>query len=250
MRLTISAFVVVLLTTAPSASAQPATYGRVSVHPATLLCTDVPVFAAPTVSLRVIGVEDTQPRTAFAPGDSVVLSTGRAGGVEPGQRYLVRRVSRGISRQAISRESPGAVRTAAWLTVTAADDATALARIDGACDAVLPNDYLEPYVMPVLPRADGAGGTPQHDQMARVLFGIDETRSFGAGALLTIDHGSDHGVVQGRQFVVYRETGTGRPLVILGEAVALAVGPDVSTVVLTRAPYEVLAGDYLAMRTP
>ncbi|MDP1572472.1 MAG: hypothetical protein Q8L86_20935 [Vicinamibacterales bacterium] len=250
MRLIFSALVVALVATAPYAAAQPATFGRVSVHPATLLCTDIPVYVAPTVSLRVIGVEDTQPRAAFAPGDSVVLSTGLAGGVAPGQRYLIRRVSRGISRQPISRASPGAVRTAGWLTVTAADDATALARIDGACDAVLPDDYLEPYVLPVLPRADGAAGTPQHDRMARVVFGVDETRAFGTGALLTIDRGSDDGVAQGRQFVVYRDTGTGRPLVVVGEAVALAVGPDVSTVVLTRARYEVLAGDYLAMRTP
>ncbi len=239
---------VVLLVSAHGAAAQPATFDRVSVHPHSLLCTDLVVHTAPAVSLRVIGVQDTQPRYAFAPGDSVVLSAGRAGGVEPGQRYLIRRASRGPSRQPISAAAPGAVRTAGWLTVTAVDDGTALARIDYACDGVHPNDYLEPYVLASLPATDAGTGAPQHDQMARILFGTDQTGVFGAGSLFAIDHGSQHGVEQGRRFVVYRDTGTGRPLVIVGEAVALAVGPDTSTVVLIRSHFEALTGDYLAMR--
>ena len=248
MRLIISALVV--LASVQAAGAQSTTFGRVSVHPAGLLCTDIPVSAAPAAVLRIIGVQDTQSRGAFAPGDSVVLSTGRAGGVEPGQRYLIRRASRGPSRRAISPETPGAVRTAGWLTVTAADDGTALARIDGACDGVHPGDYLEPYVLPTLPRADGPAGIPQHDQMARILFGIDQTGAFGAGSLFAIDRGSEHGVVEGRQFVVYRDTATGGPLVIVGEAVAMSVRPDTTTVLLVGAAFEALAGDYLAMRVP
>jgi hypothetical protein len=248
MRLIISAIVV--LASAQFAVAQPARFGSVSVHPTTLLCTDMPVYAAPAATLRIIGVEDTMPREAFAPGDSVVLSAGRIGGVEPGQRYLIRRASRGPSRRAISPTTPGAVRTAGWLTITAVDDAAALARIDGACDSVHPDDYLEPYVVPVLPEARGTGGTPQHDQMARILFGVDETQTFGAGSLFSIDRGTNAGIEQGRQFVVYRDNGTGRPLVIVGEAVALSVGPDVATVLLVRADFEAAAGDYLAMRMP
>lgn len=248
MRLIIST--VVLLASVQVAGAQSTTIDRVSVHPAGLLCTDVPVYAPPAAELRVIGVQDTQPRGAFAPGDSVVLSAGLAGGVEPGQRYVIRRVSRGPERLPISPNAPGAVRTAGWLTVTAADEVTALARIDGACDGIHPEDYLEPYVLPTLPQPLGAAGVPQHDQMARILFGADESGAFGAGSLFSIDQGSDHGVTEGRQFVVYRNTGTGRPLVIVGEAIAMAVRPDTSTVLLVRSKYEALTGDYLAMRTP
>lgn len=231
-------------------SAQPAavTYGRVTVHPETLACADRPLSQPPVTGVRVLGVQDTQRRESFAPGDSLVLSAGHGAGLEPGQRFFLRRAVRGPSRAPISPETPGALRTTGWLTITAVDDQTALGRIDRACDAVFVDDSLEPFALPELPRALPGTGAPQHDAMARVLFGTDRTQAAGAGAILAIDRGAEDGLATGQAFVVYRDTGTGRPLVIIGEAVALAVGPDTSTVVLVRAGYEVMAGDYLAPR--
>lgn len=243
---------VLMFTLAPiSAAAQAppmATYGRFTVHPLAVVCTDVPVVAPREAALRVVGAQDTQPRRSFAPGDILVLSAGRTGGVEAGQRYLVRRVNRGPSRRPPSAAHPGALRTAGWVTITAVDDRTALARLDGACDAVHVGDLLEPYELPALPAAPASGGTPRHDRMARVLFGVDEVRAFGAGDLLAVDLGAADGLVPGQTFVIYRDTRAGAPLVIVGEAVALEVREATATVLVTGARYEILEGDYLAPR--
>lgn len=248
MRLVLASLAVAAASVAPALAQSAVTYGRVTVTPVTLACADKPVHEAPVASLRVLGAQDTQRRETFAPGDTLVLSAGAAAGVEPGQRYFIRRALRAPSRQPIAAATPGAVRTAGWLTVTAVDDRTALARVDYACDGIFTDDYLEPFALPVLPAAAPSTGAPQHDAMARVLFGVDRTEAFGVGGLANIDRGASHGVTPGQSFVVYRDTGTGRPLVIVGEAVALAVGPDAATVVLVRADREVLAGDYLAPR--
>jgi primosomal replication protein N len=250
MRVSGFAVLVALTAASPVAAQSPAAvpYGAVAVHSSTLACADVPTATVPSVPLRIVGVQDTMRRSSFAPGDSVVLNQGRTAGIEPGQRYYIRRATRGELRRPISAANPGAVRTAGWLTVTAVDDVRALGRIDAACDAVRHDDYLEPYEPVAVPAAPARAGAPQHDQMARVLPGTDQTQVFGAGALVPIDRGTDDGIGTGTQFVVYRDTRSGGPLVIVGEAVVVAAGPAFSTVVLTRTQYEVQSGDYLAPR--
>jgi hypothetical protein len=79
--------------------------------------------------------------------------------------------------------------------------------------------------------------------------GNDNRRSFGLGDYFVVDRGSDHGVTPGAQFVVYRDNLTpGNFLFELGEAIAVDVRPDSSTLQVTLSRDGFLVGDYVAIR--
>ena len=77
----------------------------------------------------------------------------------------------------------------------------------------------------------------------------DRRLSFGQGDFFVIDHGSDHGVMPGARFVVYHDKLTaGNFLYEVGEAVAVDVRPETSTLQVTLSRSSLTAGDYVAIR--
>jgi hypothetical protein len=68
-----------------------------------------------------------------------------------GQRFYARRLLPPRNGAPLSATDLGAVQTAGWLTVVAADEHSALARVDYACDAIRAGDYLEPFIEVELP---------------------------------------------------------------------------------------------------
>ena len=127
-------------------------------------------------------------------------------GVTVGRRYFTRRLQLGLDGLAPSPTALGAIRTTGWVTVIAADQGFALARVDYACDNVQSDDYLEPYIEPVLPATTAADGPPRFVDwnaeryqwegvdLGRVLFGPDRRQTFGAGDLANIDRGTAKGI--------------------------------------------------------
>ena len=82
-----------------------------------------------------------------------------------------------------------------------------------------------------------------------MLTGNDNRASFGRGDYFIVDRGSDHGVTVGAQFVVYRDKpAAGNFLFELGEAVAVEVRPESSTLRVTLSRDAFTAGDYVALR--
>ena len=142
------------------------------------------------------------------------------------------------------------MRTTGWLTVIGADEHSALARIDYACDGVASNDYLDPYVEPVLPRDVAADGRIDFSNLGRVLSGVDRRESFGAGDILSIDRGSAHGVTAGGRVAFYRDRRNGTPLVELGTGIVVEVSAGTSKVILDRSRSAVSSGDYAALKQP
>ena len=75
---------------------------------------------------------------------------------------------------------------------------------------------------------------------------------------MIIDRGSDHGIAAGDSFVVLRDKRAAsalfteprgqEPLTDIGEAVAVAVRPDSSTIFIFRARDAIMAGDFVAIR--
>jgi hypothetical protein len=205
-------------------------------------------FDLPDQSLRVTGGQDSVVRRAYAPGDLVTINGGVENGIEVGQEYFVRRLQT-EANQRPSRATPGAIRTAGWLKVYAVDKEWSLATIVHACDSVDVHDYLEPFVMPVVPAPSTENVKPQRDNYARILFGADFRRSFGKGDFFIIDHGSDHGVAAGDRFVIYRDKKMAENFLYdLGEAVVVEVNPDRSTLQATVSRDAFKAGDYAAIR--
>ena len=215
-----------------------------------MACAPRPAFDIPDQSLRVTGGQDAFRRRSYAPGDLVTINAGTANGIEPGQEYFVRRLQID-ENQRPSRETPGSIRTAGWIKVYAVDDELSLATVVHACDSIDVNDYLEPFTMPVVPQVSTEKIKPQRDNYGVILFGADLRRSFGKGDYFVVNRGSDHGVAPGDRFVVYRDQRQPDNFLFdLGEAVAVEVKADTSTLKAITSRDAFTAGDYVALRKP
>lgn len=248
-----------LMTTAAAAAAQPAPppaaplpgsplYGGKTLVPAVVACTDLPTATVPTPPLRVLSPHTADLRAGAIRNEIVVLNAGTPQGLAVGQRYFTRRVKGPISRGEISPTDLGAVRTTGWLTVVAADERFALARIDFACVTVEVDDYLEPYVEPAVPATALPDGPPNFSDMSHVLFGIHRHEHFGAGDLLSIDRGQNQGMTVGTRVAFYRDRMIGTPLYELGAGVVIEVSAETSKVAVERAAPEIKAGDFVVIR--
>jgi hypothetical protein len=225
--------------------------GPRTVLPAMVACTDLPtLLPAPAAPMRIVAPHAGDRHEASNRGHVVVLNGGTPQGYAVGQRYFARRWQPPVDRELSGPASHPSIRTAGWLTVIAADDRSALARVDYACDTVLAGDYLEPYTEPPLPGPLPAGGDTNFSELGRVMSGTDRRQRFGAGDFLNIDRGSETGIAMGTLIAFYRDRGNGTPLVHLGLGVVVEVSPATSKVVVQRSSEAVHAGDYYGIRMP
>jgi hypothetical protein len=229
----------------------------------------------PSDAPRIAGAQDTSSRSVYGPRDLVVVDAGASRGVQMGQRFFVRRnvtphdtaalgppvgATSGwkgfVRRNMTSRggAAPGArvVVTSGWMHIVAVNDNVAIAAIDVACDGILKDDYLEPYVEPATPsdadRTDTSGRL-DFSAPAHILFGDYGRWIGGAGDLMIADIGQSGGVTPGARFAVYRDMHqAGLPLAAVGEGIVVSVGSDTSLVRLTQTVAAVETGDLLIPR--
>lgn len=213
-----------------------------------LACAPAISYEAPPVPLRITGGQDAFARRIFAPGDLVTINAGTHNGIEVGQQFFVRRVQ--VSQQeSITRATPASIRTAGWIRVYAVDTEMSLATITYACDSIEVGDYLVPLLLPEPPAVSLRRPKAERDNYGRVLVGADRRRSFARGDFLIIDRGSNEGITPGMNLVVYRDKQLADNFLYeLGEAVAVDVRPDSSTVQVTVSRDAIAEGDYVAMR--
>ena len=60
-----------------------------------------------------------------------------------------------------------------------------------ACEAILFDDYLEPFVAPMIAARPLPGTTPQYDNMGHIVTGIEGLHTAAPGNVMTIDRGSE-----------------------------------------------------------
>lgn len=215
-----------------------------------LACSPKAAFEVPPMPLRITGGQDSFVRENHAPGDLVTINAGTINGIEVGQEFFVRRIQK-TSISSISRRSPAVVRTSGWIRVYAVDDEWSLATITHACDTIEVDDYLEPFELPVVPQAARDRGKPERGNYARVMPGNDGRRSFGKGDYLIVDRGSNEGVTAGSLFVFYRDKRQPENFLYeLGEATAVDVRNDTSTLLVTLSRDTIQQGDLVAQRVP
>ena len=213
-----------------------------------LACATRPAFEVPPMPLRITGGQDSVVRRIYGPGDLITINAGTDNGIEVGQQYYTRRVLRD-GQQRVTRATPGSIRTTGWIRVYAVDPQMSLATIEHVCDTIDVGDYLEPFELPVVPTPEATLAKPQRGNYGRIMFGNDFRVSFGKGDLFVIDRGSDHGVTLGARFVVYRDKRVRENFLYeLGEAVAMDVGPESSTLKVTLSRDAFRAGDFVAIR--
>src|SRR5688500_11067913 len=98
--------------------------------------------------VRVVGVQDPAIRELLGPGDTLVVSGGSDAGLQPGQRFFVRRVIPAVSTFGAKPRST--IHTSGWVQILGVDTIVATATVVHACDGILFDDYLEPFVAPTI----------------------------------------------------------------------------------------------------
>lgn len=224
-------------------------FGPKTVLPAHVACMDLLVSAHQTPPLHIVAPHSGDSHELSSRDSIVVLNGGTPQGFAAGQRFYVRRLLPPRNGKPVSATDLGAVHTAGWLTVVAADEHSALARVDYACDAVRAGDYLEAFVEAALPAdVEDPSVKPDFSNLGRVLQGVNRHEVFGAGDFLSIDRGAAYGITPGSRVAFYRDRNDGTPLVDIGTGIVMEVSADTAKVVVDRARYEVVMGDYVALR--
>jgi hypothetical protein len=213
-----------------------------------LACAPKAALEVPNTPLRLTGGQDSFVRQSHAPGDIVTINAGSQNGIEVGQEYYTRRVL--ISnREKISVETPATMVTSGWIRVWAVDEKMSLATITHACETINIGDHLEPFALPQVPVVSSNKPKPQRDNYGHVLTGEARRTTFGKGDFFLLDRGSDHGITKGAQFVLYRDKiQADNFLYDLGEAIAVEVMPQSSTLQITVSRDAIQSGDLVALR--
>ena len=245
----VSFFVVV-----PFAAAQQAP--AISAADMAVACAPPPAPTSAAHALRVIGAQDTVPRTVFGPGDLVIVSGGTDAGVQLGAEFFVRRT---LTSRSLTAPANSDVITDGWVRIVAVNDDTSIAHVERSCGAIFANDFLEPYAAPSMPAVDDTPIDADFSNLARVVGGSEGHRMAGINQMLIIDRGSEAGVQPGARFAIYRDLTAadpvlaapqGTPLTPIGEAVVISATGDRAVARIVRARDAILAGDYAAPQKP
>ena len=229
-----------------------------------LACAPILTTQAPP-PLRILGSQDTVVKHMMGPGDTLVISGGSSIGLQPGQRFFVRRLVRTFGAKGPDPLNPVSVHTAGWIQVLGVDAAVATASIVHACEGMMLDDYLEPFTPPMIAARSSSGTVPQYTNMGHITVGDENTETVGTGQMIGIDRGASAGVVLGQRFLVFRDKRnktfdglkdeysatyiegiTQLPLVEVGEVMVVSVRPDDSTVQVTMSKDSVSRGDLIA----
>ena len=212
-------------------------------------------------ALRVVGVQDPAIRDLFGPGDTLVVSGGENAGLQPGQRFFVRRVIPQVT--AIGPTPQPTIHTSGWVQILGVDTMVSTALVIHACEAIMFDDYLEPFVAPAIAARPLPGTTPQYENMGHIVTGIEGLHSAAPGNVMTIDRGANAGVVLGQRYLVLRDKrdrhvdmterspafvaqARNTPLVEVGEVLVVAVRAEDATVQVVASRDAVLHGDLIA----
>jgi len=229
-----------------------------------LACAPYLTTTKPRGDLRIIGSQDTIIKNMMGPGDTIVVSGGSGAGLEPGQRYFVRRLIKTFGNmRGPDDDHPLPVHTAAWIQIIGVDTMLATAMILHACEGILLDDYLEPFVAPAIPVSGETGNKPDYEHMGHIVTGVEGSQVFGIGQMANIDRGTKLGVATGQRFLVFRNKRTllvpsrmksdtfekaamKMPLVQIGEVLVVAARPDDATVQVLAQKDAIRTGDLIA----
>ena len=212
-----------------------------------LACGPQAALVAPASPLIITG--SFEPKKAlFANGDLVTIAGGTSQGIKVGQTYFVRRPVPDRFTVPTSDGLPvTSIHTAGWLRIVETRSDVAVGAIAQACDGIETGDYLEPFTLPAVPASKQAG-EPDFSAPGHVILGDDRRQMGGAGSLMIIDRGSDHGLKAGQRLTIYRDTmGRGLPSLV-GEATVMIVYAEHTLVRIDMSKDAVFVGDLVAVQ--
>ena len=196
--------------------------------------------------LRVAGRE--LEREHLGQGDVIYLNQGRNQGIVPGSEFGVLRETRAILHP-VSQENLGNyIRRLGRVRVLAAQENTATAVIQMACEDIVVGDELAPWEdIPIprissMPRFDRYDVTPRGDPRGCIVAIRDDITYAGSGHLVHTDLGANSGVKAGDVLTLYRDN-EDLPRLMLGQAIVLTVEEGTSTAKIMLSVREVGDGD-------
>lgn len=219
----------------------------------------------PSSTIRVVGSQDAVVKHLMATGDMLVIGGGANDGIQPGQRFFVRRFIRTFgATKGPDPLHPLSVHTSGWVQILGVDATVSTATVLHACEGILLDDYLEPFTEPMIAAHAVPGSTPQYTNMGHILTSDELFQNVASvGQMISIDRGSDVGVVLGQRYLVFRDKRKMRnegpdyskefalsapniPLVEVGEVLVVAVRRDQATVEVVMAKDVITTGDLIA----
>ena len=211
------------------------------------LCGPHAELTRPAMKIRIAEGSE-RVKATYGPGEQVILNAGTSQGVRAGQRYLVRRVVEDQFAVAAIGEKSFSIHTSGWVTVVEALADSAVAVISEACDAVVIDDYLEPFVVPEPAPAPPTVTQIDFARPARVILGDERRQLGGEGTIMVIDRGADHGLRIGQPLTVFRQTLAGKgPNALMGDALVIEVHPETSLMRILRSREAIEVGDLVAI---
>lgn len=210
---------------------------------AEIACAPSAVETRPAAPMHVTGGL-VDGKVLFGTGETVIVQGASAQGVRFGQEYFVRRV---VPDQFTKSISDGvilySIHTAGWIRIAEVQGDAAVATVTHSCDALMPGDYLEPFAMPAVP-AESASGEPDFANPGRLILGDERRQLGGVGSLVVLDRGSDHGLRPGQRVTIFRPVpGGAGPVIRIGEATAVVVRPETTTLRIDTSTGVIYVGD-------
>jgi hypothetical protein len=199
-------------------------------------------LSAPAKSFGTVLSRRSAANGLYAKGDELVIDGGRVNGLEVGNNFVVRRTYR---IEWDPRTETGE-HTAGLVSLVAVDEQTSVAVVIYACDEIMPGDRLASFTPEPL-RAPAPIGKPDYRRAVRILF-PDIGQMLGAPRrMLVIAGGAEAGIRVGQRVTLFRRRQSGgNRLVLVGDAVVVAVRLDSATIRVEHVTDAVFAGDWAA----
>jgi len=184
----------------------------------------------------------------YGEGEVVYLSQGRNQGIRPGDQFAIERVTGDVMHPVTGKTMGPFIRRLGRVRVMIAQENTATAVIDMACEDVWPSDELVPWreipipVLDAMPPFDRYDVTPSGGPAGTVVFVTDNLRNAAKGHVIQTDLGLASGVRPGDVLTLYRER-QDLPRANTGQAVVLTVEPLSCSAKITTSVREIEKGD-------
>jgi len=221
----------------------------------TMLCAGYIVPEREDDSLRIVGSEQGRAKNAFADRDILYLSKGSNSGVRTGDLYTIHAVTRTVKHPVTGKKLGLKVTAKGTARVVLVAEDTATIVVERACRAVYIDDYLLPYEpvsVPLALRQDPASRlTPPSGKAQGYVVDVSEgARTAATGHLVTVDIGSEAGLVPGNLLVafrtVYPKVPTNRHVV--AELAVVAVREQTAVAKVMYSVEEIESGDRVEIR--
>lgn len=97
------------------------------------------------------------------------------------------------------------------------------------------------------PARGAVAGAADFSNPGRLVLADERRQTGSVGSLMVLDRGSDHGLRPGQRVTIFRPWPSGGPVLRIGEATAMIVGPETSTVRIEQSSDAIYVGDLAAI---